>query len=133
MKEYINCTSKEQMTALLNYLFSIGYNYAFGVNSLELLCKNLTGLDYFDYPNIAIQNDSELFSLYNNRLSVEENTKITLEEFFSLTASSTTFKWKLNKEYEAVINKNGKVKVGCAEFDLSNIKEMIKETEKHFG
>jgi hypothetical protein len=135
MKKYINCTNKEQMTALLNYLFSVGYSYEFGVNSLELLHKRLGGLDYFDYPYIviAIVNSNKLFSLYNNCLSVEGNTKITLEEFFSLTASPTTFKWKLNDKYEAIIDKNGKVKVGCAEFDLSNIKEMIKETEKHFG
>jgi hypothetical protein len=135
MNKYITCSSKEQMTSILNYLFSIGYYYGRSywdnnISTLDALLKEVTQ-NYFNYPHIVINDDS--FKIYNDDFSAEDKIKITLEEFFLLTARKEVCRFRLNEKYEAIINDTGEIKVGCETFDFKKVKEMVEVASKHFN
>jgi hypothetical protein len=114
------CKSNQQRIALIAALVSLGYTH-----SSSTLKEIETQADFENYPMIQLT-DGVLDLAWPDR----NQEFCTLEELLvPLKEEVSVF---LNKTYTAVISEDG-VKVGCQDFPLSVIDELVNAKNKVLG
>ncbi len=134
MNQYIaqiSQNSKTQREIIVTTLKAAGYH----LFDTCLSYKSIDNLINIDSINFLIMNNKQVswnnlsgVKGYGKQFTFQELDKFV--EYISAPPRPTTATIKLNNEYSAKVNKNGKVTVGCQNFSISAVADIIKAYEE---
>ena len=108
--------SLNKLKAIVAYYGSLGYSFGTGTEKLA------------SYQFLFINITTKYISA--NEVLIEYRNTITFDEVFDLVETYKPVDVKLNGSYTATVLKNGKVKVGCQEFDGEVVLELAKKVQE---
>ena len=129
MKYQIRSKSKQHYEAILTALFALGFNFEENIQTVAQI--NERGWGFKSYPVILIGNrGSNIKRLCGGTgtSSWSEFQNITLDDFLALPEPVIIYV-VLNNSYTAEVSKQS-VKVGCQEFPLSVIPQLMEAYNK---
>lgn len=126
MKYQYRCKDEHELKAILTYLFSKGYVYGYKeTNNIYNIAAEYSP-DWTNWKTLII--NTTFNRIDANEAKIPDN--ITLAEIFSTkTDILKTVNVKLNKDYTAIISKDG-IAVNCQTFDIKIIDELVEARNK---
>lgn len=115
---YYLVKSFNEYEMLIQYLDKIGIN-------VGLYCKNKNPNTWEEFPCLLFDKYEKIVGYTGNGDNSNRIEITTVSEFLDAVLNPPLLRYELNKTYEAIIDKNGDVKIGCQSFTKEQMTNFI--------